>query len=272
MGSACFCAASVREGDSPLLPFVTAFPFPPLLLVASDPDRTCIGLSESVILAPKFSLILFAEGRRHFKLRTCPSTTRKTYCSGGLEATRLGIPPVWKGHVGMGWLKYPRSVSHFCSVPAPGEERIADGVSLMVRCLDFLRGKAACFAPLGRVFFFFSSRFARCSSWARRALMIACANGPPARYMRTINYQARRTARRKPTREKASSRNWRSPREKHFASFISHGPVSWITPPVRGLTLPLIGSVPRLFRNTHRRLFGSSQASLLLQEHARGLL
>jgi len=128
------------------------------------------------------------------------------------------------------------------------------------------------FRTFGQSFFFFSSRFARCSSWARRALMIACANGPPARYMRTINYQARRTARRKPTREKASSRNWRSPREKHFASFISHGPVSWITPPVRGLTLPLIGSVPRLFRNTHRRLFGSSQASLLLQEHARGLL
>lgn len=144
----------------------------------------------------------------------------------------------------------------------------------MVRCPDFLRGKASCFAPSGRVFFFSSSRFARCSSWARRALMIACANAPPARYMRTISCLARRrrTARRKPIREKASSRNWRSPREKHFASFISHGPVSWITPPVRGLTLPLIGSVPRLFPNTHRRLFGSSPTSLFLWEHARGLL
>jgi hypothetical protein len=180
--------------------------------------------------------------------------------------------PSIEGHVGMGWLKYPRSVSHFCSVPAPGEEPIADGVSLMVRCLDFLRGKAACFAPLGRVFFFFSSWFARCSSWARRALMIACANGPPARYICTINCQARQTARRKPIQEKASSRNWRLLREKDFGSFISRGPVFWITPPVRGRTLPRIGSGPRLFRNIHRRLFGSSSTSPLLEKHARGLL
>ena len=79
--------------------------------------------------------------------------TRTSTVAAASDPQRLGIPPVWKGHVGMGWLKYPRSVSHFCSVPAPGEERIADGVSLMVRCPDFLRGKAACFAPLGSVFF-----------------------------------------------------------------------------------------------------------------------
>lgn len=198
--------------------------------------------------------------------------TRTSTVAAASDPQRLGIPPVWKGHVGMGWLKYPRSVSHFCSVPAPGEERIADGVSLMVRCPDFLRGKAACFAPLGRVFFFFSSRFARCSSWARRAPMIACANGPPARYMRTINCQARQTARRKLIQEKASSKNWPWLREKDFGSFISRGPVFWIPLPVRGQTSPRIGSGPRLFGNTHRRLFGSSQTSLLRQEHARGLL
>ena len=172
----------------------------------------------------------------------------------------------------MGCSTYSRSVSHFCSVSCPGENGIADGVSRMVRCPDFLRGKASCSVPSGTVFFFYSSRFVQCSSWARRVPMIACTNGPPARCMRTISSRARRTARRKPIREKASSRNWRSPREKHFASFISYGPASWITPSVRGQTSSPMGFVPQLFPNTHRRLFRSSRTFLLLQEHARGLL
>jgi hypothetical protein len=197
--------------------------------------------------------------------------TRNTPCSGGFEAHDSGYPQYGRP-CGHGMVEIPALCQPLLLCACPGEERIADGVSLMVRWLDFLRGKAACFAPLGRVFFFFSSRFARCTSWARRALMIACANGPPARYMRTINCQARRTARRKPIQEKASSKNWRWLREKHFGSFISRGPVFWITLPVRGQTSPRIGSGPRLFRNTHRRLFGSSPTSLLLQEHARGLL
>jgi hypothetical protein len=65
IGSACFCAPCVCEEDSALLPFVTAFPFPPRLLVASDPARTCIGLSASVILAPSFPVTSFPELARN---------------------------------------------------------------------------------------------------------------------------------------------------------------------------------------------------------------
>ena len=154
-------------------------------------------------------------------------------------------------------------------IPRPG---IADRVLLMVRCRDFRGGKASWFVYSGIGCFFFCSRSAQCSSWARRIRMIAFANGPPARFKRTISSPAQPTAKRNPIRAKANSRNWRSPRESHFASSTSRVPVSCTAPPVRGRTSRPIGSARRLSPDAPQRFLLTLPISPFLREHERGLL
>ena len=215
---------------------------------------------------------------RRKELRTNVSWALTTRPYGGpnittaLEAVRLGTPPVGKVYGNVGSLKYLRCVSDFGFGPGPDTNQIADQVLTMVRCRDSLRGKALWCVPSYTVCFSSLLRWAPCSSWARPLPMNSRTIGPPARFMRTIRSLALRTANRKRIRENRKSLHSR--RETHFASFISHGPVSWIAPPVRGQTSHQICSAPRLFPSnslTHDS-FRQSRASQFVQEHERGLL
>ena len=171
----------------------------------------------------------------------------------GHNSERLGIPPVGNVHGNVGCIKYSCSVSDFGNGLVPNTNGIAEGLLVMVRCADFFRSKALWPVPSGVDWLSSSSHCARCNSSGRRGRMISRTQGPPVPFMRMISYQAHLTVNQKPIRE-ANSKNWRLPREKHFASFISHGPVSWIAPPVRGQTSSQIGFAPRLFPNSHQRI------------------
>ena len=148
----------------------------------------------------------------------------------------------------MGFFDIFPSIFLFCQPRRPRcvrtSDRIANRVLSMVRLGDFLKGKASWSVPSGIVYFScYCSPYGRCSSWVRPVPMIANACRP-VRFKRTIRFRARQTAKPKAIRVKANLKNWRSPRGKLFESLNLHGPVSWMTPPVRGQTSRPIGSVP----------------------------
>lgn len=161
-----------------------------------------------------------------------------------LACERLGIAPVWKAY--SAW-----DLEAFAAASRRNEMSLRIESSSWYGEGHFCGGTTLWFVHLGTDSCFSCCYSARFSSSERRVRMIACANGPPARFMRRNKFPAHLIVRRNrmATRGKVNS-NSPLRREKHSAFFNSQALAPWITPHVLATISVLTGFVLRPFPNT----------------------